>query len=109
MRQIEGNILSLIYTSAPNGLQTTYEWFANQMRICVDGTANQRCTIYEWFAYCSPQTKICQFFVRTQRELDTLCVFCLPLVRGKLINCVPNMRHTRMVQRISGALVYTRF
>ncbi len=46
------------------------EWFANQMRVCVDGTANLCCAIHKRFAYHSPRTKICRFFVRTQRELD---------------------------------------
>ncbi len=31
-------------------------WFANQMRICVDGTANMHCAMCEWFVYCLPQT-----------------------------------------------------
>ncbi len=45
-------------------------WFANQMHVCVDGTANLRCAIREWFAYRSLRTKFCQFFAQTQRELD---------------------------------------
>ncbi len=51
--------------SAPNGSRTAREWFANQMRVCMDGTVNLRCAIHEQFAYRSPQTKICQFFART--------------------------------------------
>ncbi len=35
-------LLSLVYTSAPNSSQTAQEWFANQMRACVDGTASLR-------------------------------------------------------------------
>ncbi len=62
---------------------------ANQMRVCVDGTANLSCTIRKRFACRSPQTEICEFFARTQRELDTPGVFCSPQVRGKLINRAP--------------------
>ncbi len=64
------SVLSLVYTSTPNGSRTTREWFANQMCVCVDGTVNLRCTICKRFAYHLPQIEICQFFARTQRELD---------------------------------------
>ncbi len=40
---------------------------------------------------------------------QALSVLCSPQVRRKLINRTSNSRHTRMVQRVSGALVYTRF
>ncbi len=66
------SVLSFIQTSAPNGLQTTSEWFANQIRVCVDGTANLCCTIHEQCAYHSPQTKICRVLARTQRELKAV-------------------------------------
>ncbi len=66
------------------------EWFANKMHACVDRTANLCCAIYEQFAYRSPQTEICWFFARTQRELDVPGVLCLPQVHGKLINCAPS-------------------
>ncbi len=46
-------LLSLVYTSAPNGSQTTREWLANQMHVCVDGTANLCCAIHERFTYHS--------------------------------------------------------
>ncbi len=46
------------------------EWFANQMRVCLDGTANLCCVVCDWFAYHLLWTKIYQFFVQTQRELD---------------------------------------
>ncbi len=46
------------------------KWLADQVRVCVDGAANLRCAICEQFAYHSLRTKICQFFVRTRRELD---------------------------------------
>ncbi len=100
--------LSLVYTSTPNGLRTARERFVNQMRVCVDGTANLRCAICKWFTYHLPRTKICCFFARTQRELDAPGVLCSPQVRGKLINRAPNKCRTRTAQRISGALMYTK-
>ncbi len=69
--------LNLVYTSAPNGSRTACERFANQMHVCVDRTANLLCTVREWFAYQSPRTKICLFFVRTQRELDAPAVLSM--------------------------------
>ncbi len=47
-----------------------------QMYICVDRTVNMHCTICKQFTYHSLRTKICRFFVRTQREVDALCVLC---------------------------------
>ncbi len=102
-------LLNLVYTSTPNCSPTACEWFANQMRVCVDRTVNLRCTIRKLFAYCLLQTEICRFFVRTKRELDAPVVLCSPQVCRKLINHVPNMCHTRMVQHINSTLVYTRF
>ncbi len=55
------------------------------------------------------------FCVNTKRTGCARCPFhtpgvlCSPQVHKKLINRVPNTRRTRMVQRVSGALVYTRF
>ncbi len=66
------------------------EWFTNQMHVCVDGTANLRCPIRKQFAYHSPRTEICQFFARTQRELDAPGVHCSPQVCEKLINRAPS-------------------
>ncbi len=63
--------------------------YANRMSVCVNETANMRCTICEWFAYHSPQTKLCRFFAQTQRELCTLCVLCSPQICRKLIYQVP--------------------
>ncbi len=68
--QTPPSIWSLVHTNATNGSPTAHKWFANQMCVCVDGTANLHCAICEWFAYHSPRTKTCQFFVQTQRELD---------------------------------------
>ncbi len=36
--------------SMPNGSRTAHEWFANQMRVCVDGIAKLHCAIHERFA-----------------------------------------------------------
>ncbi len=83
------------------------EWFANQMRLCVDRTANLLCAIHKRFAYHSPQTEICWFFAQTQRELDASGVLCLPQVHRKLINHTPLTRRMQTVQRVSGVLVYT--
>ncbi len=44
--------------------------FANQMHVCVVGTANLRCAVHERFAYRLLRNKICRFFAQTQRELD---------------------------------------
>ncbi len=52
------------------GIHGCTEWFANQMRVCVDGSVNLRCVVDKRFAYHSPRTEICQFLARTQRELD---------------------------------------
>ncbi len=78
-------LLSLVHTCEPNGLRTAREWFANQMRICMDGTANLRCLVCKWFTHHLLQTKICRFFARTHRELEALGVLCSRQVRGKLI------------------------
>ncbi len=83
--------------SAPNGLQTACERFANEMRVCADGTANLRCAIHKRFAYC---------LLRENKEnwmcLHALGVLCSPQVHGKLIS------RMRTAQRVSGALVYTK-
>ncbi len=41
-------------------------------------------------------------------RLHALGLLCSPQVHGKLINDAPLMRPTRMVQRVSGTLVYTK-
>ncbi len=85
-------------------------------RICVDETANLRCTIREWFAYHSPQTEICQFVEQTQRELDVPGVLsmqagvrCSSQVRRKLINHVPHANGTahKRCDRVYEALCLT--
>ncbi len=78
------------------------------MHVCVDGTPNLCCAVCAWFAYHSPQTKICQFFAQTQRELDAQGVLCLSQVCKKLINRALLTRRMRTAQRVSGALVYTK-
>ncbi len=112
-------MLSLVYTSASNGLRTICEQFANQMRICVDMNANLRCAICKQFAHhsprtksayvwtglqtcaapsanSSPRTKIRRFFARTQRTGCTRCPFhapgvlCSPQVPRKLFNRAPH-------------------
>ncbi len=75
-------------------IQEHAEWFANQMRICVDGIVNLCCVIHKEFTYRSPRTEICQFFARTRRELDAPDVLCSPPVCGKLINRVPHTNGT---------------
>ncbi len=57
------NYLMLEWTTRLDGIvkpriHERAEWFTNQMRICVDGTANLRCAIYERSACCLPRTKI---------------------------------------------------
>ncbi len=80
-----------IYSFIKPHIRKRREWFTNKMRVFVDGIVNHCCTICEQFAYCSPWIEICQFFARTQRELDTPSVLCLPQVCGKLINCAPSI------------------
>ncbi len=87
--------------SASNDSRTARNQFANQMRVCVDRTANVCCAARKQFAYRSPQTEICLFFVQTQRELDMpLCTGCPLLASGS--------HRTRMAQRVSDTLVYTK-
>ncbi len=64
--------LSVVYTSASNGSRIARKRFANQMHVCVDGTANLRCIVCKRFAYCSPRTKIW-----TQREMDAPSVLSM--------------------------------
>ncbi len=101
--------ISVFSKASCTSIQECAEWFANQMRVCVNRTVNLRCAICKRFTYHLPRTKICQFFERIQRELDMPGVLCLPQVHGKLINHAPNTRCTRMEQCVSGVLVYTRF
>ncbi len=74
-------LLRPVHVCEPNSLQ--------MVRVCVDGIANMRCTICKWFMYHSSRTKICRFFVRTQRELWALCrqVFFM-FTNCMLITCV---------------------
>ncbi len=83
-------MLSLVYTSTLNGLRTTCEWFMNQMRVCVDRTANLSCAIHEWFTYHSLRTEICWFFAQTQRELDVPGVLSMHPVSFACLRFVEN-------------------
>ncbi len=88
---------------------------ANQMCVYVDGAANLCCDVRKLFAYHSPRTEICGFCSNTKRTGCAGCPFlppgvlCSPQVRRKLINGVPNTHRMRTAQRVSSALVYTRF
>ncbi len=83
------------------------EWFANQMRVCVDVTANLRCAVCKRFAYCSPQTEICQFFMGTQRELDTSDVLYMHQVSFTCTRCLLHapgvlyMHHVSFMHQVS--------
>ncbi len=104
-------LLSLVYTSAPNGSRIVCEPNA-----CMCG----------WD--CEPMLchlrTVCILFV-TNRNLSVFCanikrtgcagcpfhapnVLCSPQVRGKLITCVPLTYRTRTAQRVSGALMYIK-
>ncbi len=87
--------------------QTVREPFANQMHICVDGTANIHRAICEWFAYHSLRTKICWFFAQTQRELGESCALCSSQVGGKLIYQVRNANCLRTIHKALGSHVCT--
>ncbi len=50
-------------------LATARYTHTNQMRMCVDRTANMRCFICEWFTYHSSRTNISRVFTQTQMEL----------------------------------------
>ncbi len=81
------------------------------MRICVNGTANLCHAIREWFAYHSPRIEICQFFVRTQRELDALGILFMPWMSSARLRFAENYlttHRTRMAQFVGGGLVYTK-
>ncbi len=54
-------ILNPVYTCEPNSLQTAREWFANQMRVCVNRTANLHCTVCEGFMHHSRELKFVGF------------------------------------------------
>ncbi len=90
-------LLSLVYTSVPNGSQTARKWFTNQMRVCVDGTANLCCTVCEWFAYRSLQTEIYRVFAQTQRELDA------PSCTRRLRLWKINLSHAAYASHANGA------
>ncbi len=66
------------------------KWFANQMHVCVNGTANLLCAICEWFAYLSPQTEIGRPFARAQRELDVPDVLSIQRVSFARLRFVEN-------------------
>ncbi len=85
--------------------------YANQMHVCVDGTANLRCAIREWFTFCSARTKICQYFCANAKRTGCASMHRVSFARlrfVKLINRAPFTRRTRMAQRVSSALVYTK-
>ncbi len=63
---------------------------ANQMRECVDGTANLHYAICKQFTYHLLRTEICRIFVRTQRELGVPSILCSPQVCRKLIYDTPS-------------------
>ncbi len=73
---------SLVHTCKPS----------NQMRVCVDGTANMRCAICEQFAYYLPRI-VCWFFAQTQKGLSVLGVLCLSQVHWKLIDLAPSANY----------------
>ncbi len=77
-------MLSLVQTCEPNA--HVYGWDCNALH-----------AICEQFAYHSPQTKICQVFVRTQRELGVFGVLCSPQVRGKLSRAQRKLFASRLV------------
>ncbi len=77
--------------------------YANQMRICVDGTVYLCCA----FAYHLPRTEICCSFAQTQRELGVLVVLCLPQVRRKLIYYAPSVNCSQTVWFACGLQVCT--
>ncbi len=87
-------LLSLIHTCKPN------------VRMCGRAT-NMRCTIYKQFAYCSPWTEVCQFFVWTQSEFGLPGVLCSLQVCGKLIYHVPSANCSLIIWFTCDSQVYT--
>ncbi len=71
--------------------------FANQMRVCVDGTANLCCPVRKWLPYHSPQSKICWLTGCAVCSFHALDVLFSSQVRRKLINRAPLTRRTRTV------------
>ncbi len=58
----------------------------NQMRICVDGTANLRCAMCEQFAYHSQRTEIVSFLCKHKEnwmhQVSFPCTGCPLLASG---------------------------
>ncbi len=77
--------------------------------MCVDGTANMCCTICKQFPYCTPRTKICWFFARTQRELGALGIPCSPKVHRKFIHHAPSPNCSQTIWFVCGLHVCTSF
>ncbi len=84
--------LSLEYTSVPNGSWIPHERFVNQMRVCVDGTANCAAPSANGSHTIRRKPKSVGFLrehkENLMRRLSFPCtgVLCSPHVRGKLIN-----------------------
>ncbi len=64
-----GVTLSPVYTCTPYCLRMVCKQFVHHMHVRVDRTVNKCCTVCIQSLYYKPQTKICQFFVRTQRDV----------------------------------------
>ncbi len=99
---------SRVYMSVPNGSQIKSAYVWKELQTCT-------ASFTKWFAYCSGDQNLSVFCVNTKRTGYAGCPFhtpgvlCPPQVRGKLINHAPNTRRMQTAQRVSDALVYTRF
>ncbi len=90
------------------------EWFANQMRVYVDGTTNLLLHLQMVRIPFAANRNLPVFCANARRTGCAVCPFhapgvlCSPQVCGKLINRTLLTRHTRTKQCVSGALVYTK-
>ncbi len=83
-------LILVVKVSFTRACRMVHEQFAYQMRVCVDGTANLCCIVHKWFADHSARTKICWFFVWTQRELDAPGVLSMHRVSFTRLRFIEN-------------------
>ncbi len=103
--------------SAPNGLRTTRSQTVRKpnARTCGWDCEPALHCLQMVRTLFAANRNLSVFCVNTKRTGSTRCPFhapgilCLPQVREKLINGPSNTCRMWMVQRLSGALVYTRF
>ncbi len=103
--------LELHKSSYTRACQIVPQPFAKQMRVCVYGTANLRCAIWNDSHTVRHEPKFVDFWRKYKenwmRQVTFPCTGC-PLFASKLMNHTPLMNHTQTVQCLSVSLVYTK-